>query len=78
MDLIGKIMINKNRRMIEYLKLYYKDEYVQLIHGDCLKVMDKMIIKNIKTDMILCDLPYGTTRNKWDSIIPLDKLWERY
>jgi site-specific DNA-methyltransferase (adenine-specific) len=29
-------------------------------------------------DMILCDLPYGTTRNKWDSIIPLDKLWEQY
>ena len=28
--------------------------------------------------MILCDLPYGTTRNKWDSIIPLDKLWEQY
>lgn len=29
-------------------------------------------------DMILCDLPYGTTQNKWDSIIPLDKLWEEY
>ena len=29
-------------------------------------------------DMILCDLPYGTTKNKWDSIIPLDKLWEQY
>jgi site-specific DNA-methyltransferase (adenine-specific) len=29
-------------------------------------------------DMILCDLPYGTTQNKWDSIIPLDKLWEQY
>ncbi|GMO42053.1 MAG: site-specific DNA-methyltransferase [Treponemataceae bacterium] len=29
-------------------------------------------------DMVLCDLPYGTTQNKWDSVIPLDKLWERY
>lgn len=29
-------------------------------------------------DMILCDLPYGTTRNKWDSIIPLDQLWKEY
>lgn len=29
-------------------------------------------------DMILCDLPYGTTRNKWDSVIPLDTLWEQY
>ncbi|WP_429995770.1 DNA-methyltransferase [Metabacillus fastidiosus] len=29
-------------------------------------------------DMILCDLPYGTTENKWDTIIPLDKLWQQY
>lgn len=29
-------------------------------------------------DMVLCDLPYGTTRNKWDSIIPLDELWIQY
>jgi site-specific DNA-methyltransferase (adenine-specific) len=29
-------------------------------------------------DMILCDLPYGTTRNKWDSVIPLEALWEQY
>ncbi|WP_214780822.1 site-specific DNA-methyltransferase [Exiguobacterium sp. s22] len=35
-------------------------------------------IPDKSVDMILCDLPYGTTRNKWDSIIPLDKLWEQY
>lgn len=29
-------------------------------------------------DMILCDLPYGTTQNKWDSVIPLEELWKRY
>ena len=29
-------------------------------------------------DMVLCDLPYGTTQCKWDSIIPFDKLWEQY
>ena len=29
-------------------------------------------------DMILCDPPYGTTRNKWDSVIPLDKMWDEY
>ena len=29
-------------------------------------------------DMILCDLPYGTTQNKWDSVIPLDELWEQF
>ena len=56
--------------------LYYKDEYVKLIHGDCLEVMKK--IPDGKIDMILCDLPYGTTRNKWDSVIPLDLLWQQY
>ncbi len=60
------------------MKLIYKDEYVKLIQGDCLEVMDRLIEENIKVDMILADLPYGTTQNKWDSIIPLDKLWERY
>src|SRR5690606_30701887 len=29
-------------------------------------------------DMVLCDLPYGTTQNKWDSVLPLDRLWEEY
>jgi site-specific DNA-methyltransferase (adenine-specific) len=60
------------------LKLIYKDEYAKVIQGDCLEVMDKMIEKGIKVDMILADLPYGTTQNKWDSIIPLDELWLRY
>jgi len=36
------------------------------------------MIEDKSIDMILCDLPYGTTQNKWDSIIPLDKLWEQY
>lgn len=44
--------------------------------GDCLKVMKKL--KNASVDMILCDLPYGTTQNKWDSVIPLEELWEQY
>ncbi len=43
---------------------------------DCLIGMKK--IKDKSIDMILCDLPYGTTQNKWDSLIPLDKLWEEY
>lgn len=43
--------------------------------GDCLELM-----KTLPTgvDMILCDLPYGTTKNKWDTIIPLETLWEQY
>jgi len=44
--------------------------------GDCLVEMDKITDKSI--DMILCDLPYGTTACKWDSIIPFDPLWKHY
>lgn len=45
--------------------------------GDCLELMPKHV-EDKSIDMIFCDLPYGTTRNKWDSIIPLDKLWSEY
>lgn len=49
---------------------------INLIHGDCLVEMKNIPDKSI--DMILCDLPYGSTANKWDVIIPFDKLWEYY
>ena len=45
-------------------------------NGDCLIEMDKIADKSI--DMILCDLPYGTTACKWDTIIPFEPLWEQY
>jgi len=48
----------------------------QVIEGNCLDVMKNIPPKSI--DMILCDLPYGTTQNQWDSIIPLNKLWKHY
>jgi site-specific DNA-methyltransferase (adenine-specific) len=48
----------------------------QIIHGDCLEIMKDILDKSI--DMILCDLPYGTTACKWDSIIPFEPLWEQY
>lgn len=51
-------------------------ENYQLINGDCLEEMKNISDKSI--DMILCDLPYGTTKNKWDCIIPFDKLWGQY
>ena len=44
--------------------------------GDCLEVMKE--IPDGVIDMILCDLPYGTTACSWDSVIPFDKLWEQY
>ena len=49
---------------------------IELYNGDCLEVMKNIADKSV--DMILCDLPYGTTRNKWDSVIPFDNLWEQY
>jgi site-specific DNA-methyltransferase (adenine-specific) len=45
--------------------------------GDCLELMPKHI-EDKSIDMILCDLPYGSTQNKWDSVIDLDKLWTEY
>ena len=47
-----------------------------LIHADCLEAMKYIESKSI--DMILCDLPYGTTKCKWDVIIPFEPLWEQY
>ena len=49
----------------------------KLYQGDCLDVMDRLIKEGVKVDMVLADMPYGTTQNKWDAVIPLDKLWER-
>lgn len=48
----------------------------RLFQGDCLDVMKH--IPDKKVDMVLCDLPYGTTACPWDVIIPFDKLWEQY
>ena len=48
----------------------------KLYQGDCLECMKEIPDESI--DMILCDLPYGITQNKWDSIIPLEQLWGEY
>ena len=53
------------------------DKYLnKIIQGDCLEVMKE--IKDKSIDMILCDLPYGTTACKWDTIIPFEPLWKQY
>jgi site-specific DNA-methyltransferase (adenine-specific) len=54
----------------------YKSERIQLLYGDCLERMKE--ISNDSVNLILCDLPYGTTKCKWDTIIDLNKLWEQY
>lgn len=49
---------------------------IDLKRGDCLELMKS--IPDGSVDMILCDLPYGTTACKWDTIIPFEPLWEQY
>lgn len=49
---------------------------IELLHGDCLDLMPLIPDKSI--DMILADLPYGTTACKWDVIIPFEPLWKQY
>ena len=48
----------------------------EVLHGDCLELMKELPDASI--DMILCDLPYGTTACKWDTIIPFEPLWKEY
>lgn len=47
-----------------------------IYHGDCLEILPTFPDQSI--DMILCDLPYGTTCNKWDAVIPFEPLWKEY
>ena len=54
----------------------FKDIINKVLEGDCLEIMKN--IPDGAIDMILCDLPYGTTRNEWDSVIDLKKLWKEY
>jgi site-specific DNA-methyltransferase (adenine-specific) len=54
----------------------FNSEYVTLMQGDCFDLFKQ--IPDGSVDMVLCDLPYGVTQNKWDSPIPLDRLWSEY
>ncbi len=49
---------------------------IDLRQGDCLELMKD--IPDCSIDMILCDLPYGTTRNRWDALVPFEPLWRQY
>lgn len=53
----------------------YKDDNVHLMFGDCLERMKE--IPSGSVDLILTDPPYGTTQNKWDSVIPFEPMWEQ-
>ena len=54
----------------------FEEKPYKLYNGDCLELMKDIPDKSI--DMILCDLPYGTTQCKWDTVIPFELLWEQY
>jgi site-specific DNA-methyltransferase (adenine-specific) len=84
-DLITYIKSNENNAsnaIVSQFKEYkftrekLDKEKVCLVKGDCLEVMLNIEPKSI--DLILCDLPYGVTKNKWDVIISFEKLWEQY
>ena len=49
---------------------------IELMHGDCLELMKQ--IPDGSVDLVLCDLPYGTTACKWDTVIPFEPMWEQY
>ncbi len=58
-------------------KIHKIDDFINnVFEGDCLEIMKQLPDKSI--DMVLCDLPYGTTQNKWDSVIPLGELRQQY
>jgi site-specific DNA-methyltransferase (adenine-specific) len=54
----------------------YNIEPSNIYCGDCLSIMPHIADKSVSC--ILCDLPFGTTKNKWDTIIPFEPLWEQY
>ena len=82
---IGKKTIERIKETIKrdhgdtYISKYNKKLHLganQIYHGDCLELMNGIPDKSI--DMILCDLPYGTTDCSWDKVIPFEPLWEQY
>ena len=48
----------------------------QILQGDCLELMPQVAENSV--DLILCDLPYGTTKVSWDTVIPFESLWDNY
>ena len=74
-DNVSEPSVNQSKDII-FTREYLNKEKMCLLNGDCLDVMLNIETKSI--DLILCDLPYGVTKNKWDVIISFEKLWEQY
>jgi site-specific DNA-methyltransferase (adenine-specific)/modification methylase len=77
----NNIILNDTKKIIKEsarVKNKLDKSFLQnsIFEGDCLNVMSRFPPKSI--DLVLCDLPYGTTQNKWDSVIDLHLLWKEY
>jgi len=72
---IKEALLDGNKYTSEYNPNCHLD-INNLYHGDCLELMNGIPDKSV--DMILCDLPYGTTACKWDKVIPFEPLWKQY
>lgn len=70
------VLARSNQLYRSNMNTSWKKDGTILYLGDCLEVMKRF--KDKAFDMILCDLPYGTTKCKWDTIIPFEPLWEQY
>lgn len=79
-SLVKKVASEVNSNQIKLVKNEVESESPwfenSLIEGDCLDALKSL--PDSCVDMVLCDLPYGTTQNKWDSVIDLSQLWEQY
>lgn len=65
---MNKVHISEGKSMEEFVN--------QIFNEDCIEGMSRMPDNSV--DMILCDLPYGTTQCKWDAIIPLEPMWDAF
>lgn len=70
------VKVDNDSVKVDNVKVEKITSNVVLYHGDCLEKMK--LIKDESIDMILCDLPYGMTKNKWDTVIPFESLWSHY
>ena len=75
-----QIKLEKQQKMDEALQSITSEEVltenIKLYFGDCLEKMK--LIPSDSVDLVLCDLPYGTTKCKWDTVIDISKLWDEY
>lgn len=72
----SSINIIENVNNISFNQNYMSNHPITIIKGNCLEAMKQIESKSV--DLILCDLPYGVTKNKWDVVIPFEDLWKEY